>query len=150
MSKQLSLGESNLQLVEAFNEAVFVDDELDRLDEMVAPDIVQYESGEIRYEGIDSMQQYFEEMHDPYSDIEMEVLEMVGDDERVMYNFRMNGTGADEIEIGDETIDIAGKKLSWDGFVSLEIDDGKIVKATLLSDEAGFLRQLGVLPSHAA
>lgn len=136
--------------MEAFNEAVFVDDELDRLEEMVAPDIVQYESGEIRYEGIDSMQEYFEEMHDMYSDIEIEVLEMVGDDEHVMYNFRMNGTGADEIEIGDETIDIAGKKLSWDGFASLEIDDGKIVKAILLSDEAGFLRQLGVLPSHAA
>lgn len=150
MSKQLSIGESNVQLVEAFNDAVFVDDDLDRLDELVAPDVVQYESGEISYEGLESMQQYFQEMHDPYSDIEMEVIEMVGDDERVMYNFRMSGTGAGEIQIGDDRIDIAGKKLSWDGFVSLEIDDGKIVEATLLSDEAGFLRQLGVLPSQAA
>lgn len=150
MSKYLSLSESNRQLVDAMNDAVFVDHEFDRLQEFVAPDVVQYESGELTYEGIDEMEQYFEEMLETYSDVEMDVLEMVADDERVMYNFRMDAIGRDEIEFDGETIDIAGEALSWDGFVSFQFDDGKIVQVTLLTDEAGMLRQLGVLPQHAA
>lgn len=150
MSKQLSRSESNRQLVDAMNDAVFVDHEFDRLEEFVSPQIVQYRTGELTYEGIDEMQQYFEGMLETYSDVEMDVLEMVADDERVMYNFRMHGTGADEIEFDGETIDIAGEELTWDGFVSLEIDDGKIVRASLLTDETGMLRQLGVLSHHAA
>lgn len=150
MSKQHSRSESNRQLVDAMNEAVFVDNEFDRLDQFVAPDVVQYQGGELSYEGIDGIEQYFEGMLETYRDTEMDVLELVADDERVMYNFRMHATGADEIEFGEETIDITGEKLSWDGFVSLAIDDGKIVEVTLLTDEAGLLRQIGVLPQHAA
>lgn len=150
MSKQLSIGDSNRQLVETFNDVVFVDHEFDRLDEFVAPDVVQYESGELAFEGIDALQEYFEEMLETFSETELEVLELVADDHCVMYNFRMTATGADEIEVGSETIDIDGKSLTWDGFVSLEIGDRKIVEASLLSDEAGMLRQLGVLPGRAA
>lgn len=150
MSKQLSLTESNLELVASFNDAIFGDHDLDRLEEFVAPDVVQIEGEETTAEGIDAVRSYFAELFETFGDPELEVLETVGDAEHVMYHFRMNGTPTGDIELGGKTIDAAGTPLHWDGFVCLTIEDDRITRACLLTDQAGIYRQLGVLPDVAA
>lgn len=142
--------DSNLQLVNDFNEAVFVDHEFDRLDEFVAEDVAQVEAGEVAFEGIDALCAYFEEMLESWENPEMDVVSMLADDDTVMYNFWMTGTAREDFEMGDRTIEAEGRELAWEGFVRLTIEDGRIVEANLLTDEAAILRQLGVIPERAA
>lgn len=142
--------DSNLQLVNDFNEAVFVDHEFDRLDEFVAEDVAQVEAGEVAFEGIDALRAYFEEMLESWENPEMDVVSILADDDTVMYNFWMTGTAREDFEMGDRTIEAEGRELAWEGFVRLTIEDGRIVEANLLTDEAAILRQLGVIPERAA
>lgn len=150
MSKQLSKPESNLKIVSEFNDAVFEDNDLDRLDEFVSPEFVQYESGEVTAEGIDGLTEYFEGMIATYEDLTMEVFEIVADDDTVIYRFRIDAIPQGEIEFDGEWVDAESTPLSWDGFVSLTIEDGKITEANLLTDDIAVYRQLGLIPETAA
>jgi predicted ester cyclase len=150
MSTQTPRSESNRRLVESFNEAVFVDNDFDRLEEYVAPDVVQIEAGEKSTEGIEALQSYFEEMLEDYEDIEMSVDSIISDDEHVMYRFGMSATARRDFEIGGEEIDARGKPLEWGGFVDLTIENDRIVEVNVLTDEAALYRQLGVLPRRSA
>lgn len=150
MSTQTPRSETNRRLVESFNEAVFVDHDFDRLEEYVAPNIVQFEAGEKSIEGIDGLRSYFEQMLEDYEDIDMSIESILSDDDHVMYRFGMSATARRDFEVGDEEISAAGKQLEWSGFVDLSIEDEHIVEANLLTDEAAVYRQLGVLPRRSA
>lgn len=150
MSKQLSKPESNLKIVSEFNTVVFEDHEFDRIEEFVSPEFVQYQAGEVTAEGVDGLTEYFEEMLETYDSPEMEVVEMVADDDTVMYRFRIDATPQGEIEFDGEPIDATGTPLSWDGFVSLTVEDGWITEANLLTDGMAVYRQLGLSSDIAA
>lgn len=150
MSKHVSTSEANLELVDEFNTTIFADNDFSRLGEFIAEDARHLEGGDVQFEGIDAFRTYFEDMLADWDGLEMDVVSIVADDDRVVYNFSMNGTAVEDLTVGEETYDAAGKSFNWDGFVSLTIEDGMIVESTLLTDEASILRQLGVLPARAA
>lgn len=150
MSTNISRRESNLELVEAFNDAVFVDHDFDRLGEFVAPDVIHTEHGDVAFEGIDALQDYFETMDENYDDVSMTVEQMLADDETVLYSFRMQGTAAGAFTVGETEYDVTGSELWWDGYATLSIEDDHIVETSVLTDEAGLLRQIGALPARAA
>lgn len=149
MSKQRSRTESNLALIETFYDVVFEQHDFERLAEFVAPEFVQVESGEVTAEGVDALADYFEGMIETYEDPTMAVLETVADEDTVVSHFRMTGTLSDDLTVDGDVVETAGEPLEWEGFVSLEIADDRIVSATLLTDEAAILGQLGVLPEIA-
>lgn len=150
VSTHISRSVSNVDLVESFNDAVFGDHDFDRLEEFVAPDIVHVEHGEVAFEGVDALRDYFGTIDESYDDVSMEVREMLADDDTVVYSFRMHGVAAGPFTVGEETYDVTGDDLWWDGYATLAIEDGRIVESSVLTDEAGLLRQIGALPPRAA
>lgn len=149
MSNQLSIIDSNLELVRDFNEAVFEAHDFDRLEEFVGGDVAHVERGETVFEGVDALREYFQGMLSTWEAPEMDVVSMVADEDTVMYEFVMRGIAREDLEMGEETIPAEGESLEWGGFVTMSIEGGRIVSTRLLTDRAAMLEQLGVIPAPA-
>lgn len=147
MSKSISPVDANRTLAENFNGAVFGDHDLSILEEFLATDVVHRESGEIVFEGIEAAREYFEAMLTAFPNVEIDVVESVVDDERVMQHFELTATNDGPVSMGEDlTLEPTGERLSWTGFVSMRIDGDGISEISLLTDDLALYRGLGAIP----
>jgi len=118
------------------------DGDLDVIDEVVAEDFV-YHNPMVRAEvrGADGYRELAERFRSAFSDVEMEIEELVSTDETVTTRYTTRGRHTGEIagaEPTNESIEVTG--IVVDHFV-----DGKIVERWVNDDALGLFTQIGAV-----
>jgi predicted ester cyclase/heme-degrading monooxygenase HmoA len=77
-----------------------------------------------------------------FPDIQWTVLELIGEGDKVVVKWKIQGTHKGQFTIYAAT----GKTASNEGMAIFEFKDGKIISGQVLTDRLGFLQQLEILP----
>ncbi len=134
--------EENKAIVRRAYEAINQNN-LDALDEMVAPDITDHDPAPGQGPGLEGVKQYFSSLHTAFPDFQMNVDFMVAEEDKVVARVSVSGTHQGEF-LG---IDPTGSRVAITGIDVLRIVDGKIVEHWGNFDDLGMLQQLGVVES---
>lgn len=142
----------NATAIREFNAAIFDDHDLDAIEAYLSPDVVHYQAGVEVARGFDGSREYFESILTAFPDIDLTVVDLVADDDSAIFRFEATGTHEGDLGMagGDgemAVVEPTGKRASWQGFVAGQFEDGKLVETTILSDQFGLAKQLGVIPS---
>lgn len=145
---------TNEATIRDLNAAVFEDHNLDAIDPFLSRNVVQYENGTEVASGIDEQREYFEGMLAAFPDVELDVLDVVADDDTVMFRFEATGTHSGDLrftsEDGVTVVAPTNTKLDWQGVVAAQFADGVIAEINLVSDELGMADQLGLVDLEAS
>jgi steroid delta-isomerase-like uncharacterized protein len=115
---------------------------LDALDEVVAPDITDHDPAPGQAPGLEGVKQWFSSMHTAFPDFRMNVEDMIAEGDKVVARVRLSGTHQGE-SMG---IDPAGNRVTITGIDILRINaDGKIMERWGNFDDLGMMQQLGVM-----
>jgi steroid delta-isomerase-like uncharacterized protein len=115
---------------------------LDALDEVVAPDITDHDPAPGQAPGLEGVKQWFSSMHTAFPDFRMNVEDMIAEGEKVVARVRLSGTHQGEF-MG---IDATGNRVTITGIDILRINaDGKIMERWGNFDDLGMMQQLGVM-----
>ena len=115
---------------------------LDALDEVVAPDITDHDPAPGQAPGLEGVKQWFSSMHTAFPDFRMNVEDMIAEGDKVVARVRLSGTNQGEF-MG---IDATGNRVTITGIDILRVNaDGKIVEHWGNFDDLGMMQQLGVM-----
>ena len=115
---------------------------LDALDEVVAPDITDHDPAPGQAPGLEGVKQWFSSMHTAFPDFRMNVEDMIAEGDKVVARVRMSGTHQGEF-MG---IDATGNRVTITGIDILRVNaDGKIMERWGNFDDLGMMQQLGVM-----
>jgi steroid delta-isomerase-like uncharacterized protein len=136
--------EANKALVRRLVEEGFNKGNLDVVDEIVAPDVVTHNPIILDApEGPDSVRGGIEMIRQSFPDIEVEILDMIAEGDRVAVFLLMSGTNAGDYRRGGAT----GKKGSLRAFFIWRVADGRLAESWGVADRFDLLQQLGMIPS---
>lgn len=110
-------------------------------DSAFSPNVI-YNNVTTHFEGLADVRKYFSEYVTGFSNREFKVLEIYGQDDKVIKRWSFSGTNTGEFA----GIPATGKKISIEGVTIARIVDGKIAEERDYSDDLGMLQQLGVIP----
>jgi steroid delta-isomerase-like uncharacterized protein len=119
-------------------------DDLDRIEEVYAPDLVWHEPDqEVR--GIEEGKQYVSEALTAFPDAQVSVEDVIAEGDKVVtrYTIRATHQGVTE-EYGPPT----GKRVELKGITIHRIEGGKIVDEWERYDNLSILQQLGLAPEQ--
>jgi steroid delta-isomerase-like uncharacterized protein len=115
---------------------------LDALDEVVAPDITDHDPAPGQAPGLEGVKQWFSSVHTAFPDFRMNVEDMIAEGDKVVARVRLSGTHQGEF-MG---IDATGNRVTITGIDILRVNaDGKIVERWGNFDDLGMMQQLGVM-----
>lgn len=135
---------SNKALVRRLIDEGFNQGRLDSVDEIVSPDIVTHDPIILDAPtGADSIRGGIEMIHGSFSDVDVEIRDIVAEDDRVATLLQMSGTNTGDYRRGGAT----NKPLSFRAFFIWRVADGRIAECWGLADRFDALQQLGVIPS---
>jgi steroid delta-isomerase-like uncharacterized protein len=77
-----------------------------------------------------------------FPDIEWKILDIMGEDNKVMLRWKWQGTHKAEFNHFPAT----GKTITNDGMAVYELKNGKVISTNFLTDRLGFWQQIGVIP----
>jgi steroid delta-isomerase-like uncharacterized protein len=110
-------------------------------DSAFSPNVV-YDNVTTHLEGIDDVKKYFGEYITGFSNRVFKILEIYGQDDRVIKRWSFTGT-----HTGDFAgIKATGKRITVEGMTIATMKDGKIVAERDYADDLGLMQQLGVVP----
>ena len=114
---------------------------LDRMEELFAPDFVRHDPGrELR--GIEQNRQFIVGLRTAFPDGRFTVEDQIAEGDKVAVRYRFEGT-----HLGDfQGMSPTRKRVSYSGMLIYRMADDKIVEQWTELDLMGFLRQLGALP----
>lgn len=135
--------EENIAAQERLAEGV-VSGNLDVIDEVFAPDVVDHDPAPFQGEGPQGFKDFFSYMRNAFPDFNIEPEHMVATDDDVAIAYTISGTHEGEF-LGVEP---TGRKISARGVQIARFRDGQIVERWGSSDEIGILQQLGVEPTQ--
>jgi predicted ester cyclase len=136
--------EANKALVRRLVEEGFNKGNLDVVDEIVAPDVVTHNPIILDApEGPDSVRGGIEMIRQSFPDIEVEILDMIAEGDRVAVFLLIRGTNAGDYRRGGAT----GKKGSLRAFFIWRVADGRLAESWGVADRFDLLQQLGMIPS---
>jgi steroid delta-isomerase-like uncharacterized protein len=119
--------------------AVWSSGELDRLDELVAPDVVHHDPHDPRAtEGLAGLKQSIEANRRAFPDLEIEVEDQIAEGDRVATRWTATMT-----HLGDEFGPPSGRRATLSGITIERFKDGKVVEAWRSMDLLGFRGDLG-------
>lgn len=113
---------------------------LDVLDELVADDFV-YHSPMMDMDSREEYREMAEEVRTIFSDIEMDVEDIIATDEKVAVRYTARGTHTGEMM----DIEPTNERIEMTGVYFDRIEDGKIRERYDVADELGMFAQLGVV-----
>lgn len=131
--------EANKRVIRQFGEA-WASGDVDALDDLVAEDCVLHVSGVGPLHGREEVEQTVQMYQAAFSDLAIEIHDLVAEDDKVVKHFTGSGTHRGEF-LG---IEATGEYSETPGFSLYRLDDGKIVEATMIGDFLALLQQLGV------
>jgi steroid delta-isomerase-like uncharacterized protein len=136
--------EPNKELVRRLYEEAFNEDDLDLVDELVAPDVVTHNPIILDAPtGPDSIRGGLEMIRKAFPDFHVEVEDLIAEGDRVAALLTMSGTNEGDYRRGGAT----GKRGTMRAFFIWRIADGKLAESWGLADRFGFLQELGIVPS---
>lgn len=135
--------EENIAAQERLAEGI-VAGNLDIIDEVFAPDVVDHDPAPFQGEGPQGFKDFFSYMRTAFPDFNIEPEHMVATDDDVAIAYTISGTQEGEF-LGVEP---TGRKISARGVQIARFRDGQIVERWGSSDEAGILQQLGAEPGQ--
>jgi steroid delta-isomerase-like uncharacterized protein len=78
-----------------------------------------------------------------FPDLKYTVIDMIGEDDKVAARYRFTGTNTGSFM----NLPASGKSVSVEGIGIFRIAQGRIAEAWFASDELGFMKQIGAIPS---
>jgi steroid delta-isomerase-like uncharacterized protein len=133
--------QANLALQEKFGAAVN-EGNLDQLDGLVAPNSVDHDPAPGQVPGPDGYKAFFTEMRTAFPDLAIAVEKTVADEDTVAFAYTLTGTHKGPFQGHNAT----GKSISVRGLQISRFEGGLLVERWGSSDEAGIMKQLGLLP----
>jgi predicted ester cyclase len=136
--------EANKEVVRRLIEEGFNQGNLEAIDEIVSPDVVTHNPIILDApSGSDSIRGGIEMIHKAFSDIKVEIHDILAEGDRVATFLQMSGTNIGDYRRGGAT----GKSLSFRAFFIWRIADGRLVESWGVADRFDALQQLGIIPS---
>ena len=116
-------------------------------DDVVATNVARPEP----MRGKEAYRQFYQHTFDTYTGYTIEVKNRVVSEDQVATEIVFSGTHTGPLALGPgDPIPPTGNKFAADGAYFLRVRDGKIAEVHMHPDIAGFLMQLGVLPTPGA
>src|SRR5918996_4876279 len=113
--------DANKELVRRLYEVAFNEDDLDLVDELVAPDIVTHDPIILDAPtGPDSIRGGIEMIRKAFPDFQVEIVDLVAEDDRVAAFLTMSGTNEGDYRRGGAT----GKRGTMRAFFIWRVEDG--------------------------
>ncbi|MDY6764209.1 MAG: ester cyclase [Halobacteria archaeon] len=142
MAKQ-AVKDTNVQIVRDFMETIFVEKNLDMIDEYVAEDYVEYNTAFPEIQGIENAREIWEGVFSAFPDLKITEVELISDDNVVVYVFRTTATHEGTLEpLGleptNETFEVENVAIWW-------IENGKLSEGRVYLDTFGMMQQLGIV-----
>jgi predicted ester cyclase len=135
---------ANKALVRRLVEEGFSAGRLDVVDELVSPDVVTHNPIILDAPtGPDSIRGGIELIRQAFPDLEVEILDLIAEGDRVAVFLRMSGTNAGDYRRGGAT----GRRASLRAFFIWRVAGGRLVESWGVADRFDFLQQLGIVPS---
>jgi predicted ester cyclase len=135
---------ANKELVRRLVEEGFNRGRLDVVDELVSPDVVTHNPIILDAPtGPDSVRGGIAMIREAFPDLEVEILDLIAEDDRVAVFLRMSGTNAGDYRRGGAT----GKRGTMRAFFIWRVAGGRLVESWGVADRFDFLQQLGIVPS---
>ncbi|SEN88333.1 Predicted ester cyclase [Rhodospirillales bacterium URHD0017] len=114
---------------------------LDLVDELVAPDAVMHNT--LILDAPSSVRGSVEMIRRAFPDLDVEVLDLIAEDDRVAAFLRLSGTNTGAYRRGGAT----HRQASMRAFFIWRIADGRLVESWGVADRFDFLPQLGIIGS---
>jgi steroid delta-isomerase-like uncharacterized protein len=137
-------GEKNLALMKRFYSEVCNQGNVDLIDELVAPDLVEHEVFPGLEPNREGLKQFFRYFRSAFPDLHFQVDDIFTAGDKVVARVTIHGTHKGEFMGMAPT----GKKISVPAFDILRFAGGKIVEHWGLTDSMTMMQQLGALPSE--
>ena len=136
--------ERNKAVIRELTDVIWNRAELDKLDRYYSEDYVSdYAPYAPPRRGLAGIRAMVEGAHKTFTDYREEILDMLGEGDRVMVRLMLSGT----VRSHWGPVPAAGKHLAHQEVVVITFRDGKIVHQKGLVDNLHALRQLGVVPT---
>ncbi len=134
--------EENKSLIRNYLEEVHNNGNLDAIDDFYAMDGVDHSAPPGSPPGFEFMKQFHNMAHAAFSDIRVDIEDLIGEGDKVVCRFMTSGTHRGEF-MG---IPPTGKQFKIMEMRTYRIAGGKIVECWGIFDQMGLMRQLGVFP----
>ena len=136
--------EANKALVRRLFETGLVDGDLDVVTELVAPDVVTHNPLILDApSGPDSVRGGFEMLRGSFSDLQIEIHDLIAEGDRVAVFLTMSGVNTGDYRRGGAT----EKRGSIRAFFVWRVQDGLLAESWGVADRFDLLQQLGMIPS---
>ena len=132
--------EENRAVAREFVERIFINRELDAIDELVTDDFVDHVPLDSP-DGPAGFRASMEKLFASFPDLTTKIDDIVGEGERLVVRVSIAGTQRGEFE----RIPPTNKRIEVFGLETLEVRDGKIAERWMFRDEMLILRQLGMM-----
>jgi steroid delta-isomerase-like uncharacterized protein len=142
--KSLMSTDKNKAVVRRYFEEAWNKMNLDVVDEIIAPDLLDHEvDGSQQKSGPGDVKRYLTRYyHNALPDVRMTVEDQVAEGDKVVTRITVRGTHQGEL-LG---VPATGKRIEVTGISVDRIEGGKIVEGWVSWDRLGLLRQLGAVP----
>ncbi len=134
--------EDNKAAVQRMGEEAFNKGNLEVLDELVAPDVVDHDPAPGQASGREGIKEFVSTLRNAFPDLQLAVENMVAEGDYVAFNYTINGTHQGEF-MG---IEPTGNHVSVRAMEMVRISGGQMVDRWGNTDQLGLLEQLGALP----
>ena len=131
----------NKLLADRVWEEVWHRGELDRIDDLFAPDFVRHDPGR-ELHGPEENRQFIRALRAAFPDLHLTVDDQFAEGDRVCARYRFQGTHTGTF-LG---IAPTQKRMAYSGILIYRVVDDKIAEQWTEFDLLGFLKQLGALP----
>ena len=140
--------ENNKAIARRFVEEFFNKRNVDILDELFAPDVVEHQIGfadELR--GRPAVKDLYTSFLNAFGDLHLELEDEIAEGDSVVQRFTTSGTHTGPLVSPGGTIPPTGKRATWAAIHIARITNGKMVEGWGLGDNIGMMQQLGIIPA---
>jgi steroid delta-isomerase-like uncharacterized protein len=118
---------------------------VNKADEMFAPDVVGHFPGLPPVQGLDACKQLVSGMLTAFPDLQLTVEDLIAEGDKVVFRETWRGTHQGAFQ----GIPPTGKQVTFTGMAICRIVGGKIAEEWAVHDDLGLLQQLGAIPQMA-
>ncbi len=135
--------EQNKTVIRRLIEEVWNQGNLDAIEELHSPQLVDHSAPPERPPGAEGIRQFVSSLREPFPDFQVNIEHLIAEDDMVVLHWKTSGTHRGEY-LG---VPATGKRLTSHGVNIFRMENSRIAEDWGVSDDLGVLQQLGVLPT---
>lgn len=138
------LVEENKVTFRRYVEEVWIEEDLDFVDEVFAEKYLSHQSdGSVLERGPEDVKKFVEEYRSAFSDVENTVEDVIGEGDKVVTRWTLRATHTGDFR----GIPATGNRITLTGIGIFRFsEEGKVVESWDSMDQLGMMRQLGAIP----